>query len=213
MAYKFIKVDDKFDIRKNFWELNNQIKYIDPYKQLYDNDKSPDKSLSSLDMYSIYLYCDPSYSNKIYRLEEKSKRDAILAYHPKFNWDDELISKCILTYPEMCLTPAARMFVAAEKELAKRLEFMQNTPYERSQVVKDKNGAIVYVAGKPLITDSTVTLLETMQKNTAVINKQYDAIRKLFEEEQKGEIRIYGGGEETLMDEGGLIIPTDDDDD
>jgi NAD(P)H-flavin reductase len=202
--YRFVKINFPVTLTENIWKTNPQLKYIPPFSELYNSDSSEEHKQSSDIMTSIILYTDPRYENKIYRLEEQLKISTIKAFCEDFDLENDLITKCIIAYPDCCLTPAARAFIREEKELSKRTDYMEQTPYVKAEAVRDKNGAIVYVSGKPMMIEGTVRELEMMKKNTLAIYKQYEQVKKIFEEEQKGEIRIHGGGEETLMDEGGF---------
>jgi len=207
--YRFVKIQFPLDIRKDFWENNFQVSLIEPFKGLYDRDKSKDKSKSSKEMYCIFLFCDPSYENKIYRLQIDQKKSAILAYNPDFNFNDPLIAECLLAYPEHCLTPAAKAFRIEEESLVKRTKFIDEAEYTFPEVVKDKNGAIVYVAGRPMQTPGTAKDIDAMRKLTLDIYKKYDQVRKMFEEEQN-ELRLFGGGRETALEKNQLVIIEDD---
>jgi len=208
--YRFVKIQFPLDIRKDFWENNFQVSLIEPFKGLYDRDKSKDKSKSSKEMYCIFLFCDPSYENKIYRLQIDQKKSAILAYNPDFNFNDPLIAECLLAYPEHCLTPAAKAFRIEEESLVKRTKFIDEAEYTFPEVVKDKNGAIVYVAGRPMQTPGTAKDIDAMRKLTLDIYKKYDQVRKMFEEEQN-ELRLFGGGRETALEKNQLVIIEDED--
>lgn len=205
--YRFIKINFPVTLKENIWVLNPQLKYIQPYKTLHDTDDGGDKS--SAIMTCIILYSDPRYENKIYRLEEKSKMDAITAYCEDFKLDDPLVSEIISSYPNDCLTAAARAFKIEEESLTKRTKFIDEAEYTFPEVVKNKDGAIVYVGGRPAMTPGTAKDIDAMRKTTLDIYKKYEMVRKMFEEEMRGEIRIYGGGEETLIDEGGLQLIED----
>ena len=63
--YRFINIPQKFDIDVDFWEYNPQVKYIEPYKTMYEQDDTADKSVSSKHLWCICLYLELSYANKI----------------------------------------------------------------------------------------------------------------------------------------------------
>jgi len=75
MAYKFINVGT-FNINQNFWELNPQLIYIKPFALLYERDDSKNHSVSSKEMWCIWLHEDPSYENKVYRQKGEHKVDS-----------------------------------------------------------------------------------------------------------------------------------------
>lgn len=208
MQYKFIKVTFPVDLKENVWQKNPQLKYIEPYKKLYETDSGGEES--SLTLKCIMLDCDPSYDNKIGKLEDSMKRNAILAYNPKFDFEDELVLQIKTAYVNDCLTPAARAFKIEEDALIKRAKFIESAEYTFPEVLRDNKGAVVYAAGKPVMMPGTARDIDAMRKLTLDIYKKYEMVKKMFEDEQKGVVRLYGGGEETLMDEGGLIELQDD---
>lgn len=205
----FVNVTPPFDIKVNFWTNNYQIAMITPFKKLYARDKSKDKETSSKEMWCLWLWCDTSSENKMRRLNEDIKKDAILTYYPKFNFEDEVIMECMEMYDTFLLTPAARAFKEEEESLAKRAKFIKETEYTFDSVAKDAKGAIVYVAGKPLTIKGTAKDLDSMRANTLKLYQQYDEVRKMFMEEENN-LRIWGGGTESLLDSSGLIEFEDD---
>lgn len=200
----FVKVVPPFDIRTNFWDNNYQIALIQPFKKLYDRDTTKDKIVSSKEMWCIWLHEDPSSENKIGKLPQIQKLDSIRIYYEDFDVEDADIKECITSYNMYCLTPAAKAFKEEEASLIKRATFMSEKEYTFDDVAKDKNGAIVYVAGKPLIIKGTATELDKMRANTLKIYQQYSEVRKMFLDEENN-VRIWGGGTEGLLDEGNLI--------
>jgi len=46
--------------------------------------------------------------------------------------------------------------------------------------------------------------LDAMRKNTLTIYKQYEEVKKMFEEEQ-GELRVHGGRKESIFEKGELL--------
>ena len=114
--YKFINSANG-DYKINFWEINPQLTLIAPFRELYERDKSKNKETSSLEMWCVFMYCDPSYDNKIYRLPPDKKLDAIKFLNNDFNKEEEVIAKCITEYDVHCLTSAARAFKEEELSL------------------------------------------------------------------------------------------------
>ena len=198
MAYRFINTGT-FNINQNFWELNPHLIYLDPFRKLYTQDDSKDKTVSSKQMWCIWLHEDPSYENKIYRQTGEVKLSSILYYYPEFDINNPLIQECINTYNSRCLTAAARAFKLEEVKLLDRAKLRSNTPYRFDEVVGyDKMGRAQILPG-------TVKDLEMMDKNTLNVYKQYEEVKRMFEEEQ-GELRVHGGRRETLREKGNLTL-------
>jgi len=210
--YKFINGSNG-DYSLNFWTLNPQITLINPFRKLYERDTTKDKSVSSLEMWCVYMYCDPSYDNKIYRLPPDKKLEAINYLAPNFDKDnDEVIQECIEQYDIHCLTSAARAFKEEEISLLKRAEFIKDAPYTFDEIATSRNGDYLYTKqGTPIMIKGTAKDLDAMRKNTLTIYKQYEEVKKMFEEEQ-GELRVHGGRKESIFEKGELLEVTDDTD-
>lgn len=211
MTYQFIKVNPPFDINVNFWSNNPQVALIEPFRELYENDNNPNKETSSKVAWCCWLYSDPNYENKVYRLPIDQKKSTILYYYPEFDFDDEIIKKCLSSYDELLLTPAAKAFKIEEMSLIKRAKFLEESEYSFPTPVLDANGKQVFIAGKPVFNPGTAKDLDMMRKSTAVIVKEYEKAKKVFEEEQKADLRVYGGGTETALDKGYLMLIEDED--
>lgn len=202
MSYKLVNIGT-FNINHNFWELNPQLIYMQPFRKLYERDKTKDKSLSSKEMWCIWLHEDPNYENKIYRQDSDVKLESIKYYYPDFDTKDEVIAECIKQYDTKLVTAAARAFKLEEQTLIQRAELCNTTPYRFDEVVGyDKTGRAQIIPG-------TVKDLEMMKKNTLSIYKQYEEVKRMFEEEQ-GDLRVHGGRKETLREKGQLIIDIED---
>lgn len=205
----FVKIQPPFDVRVNFWDKNYQIAFIHPFNVIYEKDTTKDKSESSAIMWGIWLHQDPSSENKIGKLPKDQKIDSIRRYCPKFDENDDDIKACLSVYDQYCLSSAAKAFKEEEMSLTKRSKFITETEYTFDSVAKDNKGAIVYVAGKPLTIKGTATELDRMRANTLKIYQQYQEVQKMFMEEE-GNVRIWGGGTESMLDEGSLIDIDDD---
>lgn len=203
--YKFVKLDDKFDIRKNFWTDNFQCCYISPFKELYERDVSPDKVASSRLCWSVWLYCDPSFSNKIGKLREEEKKSAILSYCPEFNFNDELIIQCLLKYDDLCLSEAARTFKRTLRNLEKFQSLLEEKLDEEGltfdEFVPIGNNRFANKKG-------TAAQILDIKKKLSQLWSEYEKVKRLFEEEQ-GTMQLYGGGKPTIIEEGGLTMIPD----
>lgn len=205
--YKFFHIRTPVDLNYNIWIENQQLKYIEPFKSLYEQDESVDKKFSSDIMYCIWLYLDPSYQNKIGKLPEEEKRSAILSYCPEFDFNDELINKCIIAYPEKCLSEAAFRF----KKSLKSIEILQDAIDERLATEGVTFNETINIGNNRYIKrEGTAKQIASIKKEMIVLWKEYEKIKKIFEEEQN-ELRLYGGGKQTLLESGGLIMIKDDD--
>jgi hypothetical protein len=194
----FVIVPDKWNYRHNFWDYNFQLSSIGTFKELYEEDQSENKELSSQKAWIVWLLSDPSPKNRIWRLENDMKRESISYWYPDINIDDPLIQECIANYDLYAMTPAARVFKALEAKLIERGEMIKNTPYTMDEHIGfDKTG-------RAQIKPGTAKDLETMAKNTLVIFKSYEDAKRSFLDEFENNGRVWGGREETFRERGEL---------
>lgn len=206
MAYKFISVGEKFDIEENFWERNGQIRFIEPFKKLYDRDTTENKKASSKEMFCIYLYCDPSYTNKIGKLPEVEKKSAILSYYEEFDFEDPVIQQCITEYDTKCLSEAAQKF----KRTLNSIELYQRLVDKKIDEGLTLDTLVQVGPNRWVNSKGTANQIVDLKKKVTQVWFEYEKISKLFEEEQ-GNIVLYGGGKPTVMEEGGLVLLDDED--
>lgn len=205
--YRFIYIPEKY-YQASVWKENTWLRMIEPFKGLYDRDLTEDKRKSNLDMIAIWLYCDPSYQNKIGKLKEEQKKQAILAFHPEFDFDDDLIVKCIVAYPDVILTDAARALVRSLRAI-ERLQDIIEEQLAKGDLTLDE--MIPIGNNRWIKKEGTAKQLLDLKSKLAKTWKEFMPIQKAFEEEQVAEGRMYGGGQRTLLDEGGLQLLEDED--
>lgn len=178
-----------------------------PFKELYDRDASENKEVSSREMLCIYSYCDPSYDNKIYRLEESEKRSAIKSYHPDFDFNDEVINKCIMAYPEMCLSDAAKEFTKSLDQIRKFKDLIDDMITTKGLTLDEK---VVSPRGREEKVEGTAKQLLGLKKAMHLLWKEFFPLKTAFEEEMK-DAKLFGGGRETALERGTLMILPDED--
>lgn len=205
--YRFVKINHPVDIRENFWNLNYQLRFISPFKQLYDRDMSPDKDISSKEMICIYSYCDPNYDNKIYRLAEEEKRSAIKSYYSDFDFIDEVINQCILEYPEMCLSDAAKEFMKSLNQIRKFKDLIDEMITTKGLTLDEK---VISPRGREEKVEGTAKQLLGLKKAMHLLWKDFFPLKSAFEEEMKN-AKLFGGGRETAMERGTLQLISDED--
>lgn len=208
--YKFVKIKPPFDIRKNFWEENFQVSLIEPFKTLYERDTTQDKRKSSNEMWCIWIYTDPSLDNKLYRQPDSQKKSAILSYYPEFDFKDPAIATCFTAYSEMCLSDAKREYDSAIKSLRILTESISNRVNSEEltldEVVTFRNNR--GTEQDKLVKGKARQILELLERCDKQFMK-FEKVRQLFFEEE-AQMILYGGGELSLVEEGGLLEIADD---
>lgn len=166
------------NIEEDFWNLNQEIKYMSPFNKIYSNDLSKDKVYSSQVMWAIYLYTDPE--SRFHRMSEDEKREEIsLNYlgNKDFNWDDEQIKELVEGYQNKLLTKLQKSYLRLLKKLEDRDTFISKTPYN------EKNAQT----------------LDKMFANSSAIYEQLAEIENQLNEEKKSG-QIKGGRKESLSE-------------
>jgi len=207
MAYRFVNIPEKFDIDIDFWDSNFWLKFIKPFDELYALDNGG-KHSSKL-AWCLWLECDPSYQNKIGKLQKEEKRSAILTYYPKFDYNDELLTRCMVAYDEHCLSDAARTLKRTLNNIARFQEALEKK-MDSEELTWD---VLVEVAPKKWVNQKgTAGQILDISKKLTQTWKEYEPVKRIFEEEQHS-MQLYGGNKPTLVEEGGLIMLPDEDDD
>jgi hypothetical protein len=178
----------------DFFTLNPSLKYLEPFSKIKD----------SRLMWSIWMWCDPSPDNKLYRINPEARLIAIKRYCKKFDIEDTFIKECIDAYSNYYLLPAARAFKEMEELLVSRKEILTALQDELKRLASTNPMAF---ADKDTI--ALMGKVESMHANTLKISMLYAEARKVFEEEVVNP-KVYGGRQETIREKGELIIPKED---
>jgi hypothetical protein len=119
-----------FDTDVSFWKTYPQFKVLDPFKELYKDDKSRDKANSSQKMWAIAFLCDPSKSNPYRNLSRKDKQHLIARdFLKQENFDWFTLKEVIAFYDKCLLTQEQKSLLAWKNKMEERDFFLANTPY------------------------------------------------------------------------------------
>lgn len=128
-------VIDNFQPGVSFWDVNPQFLIVNPFKRIYDDDKSKLKKNSSLLMWFVAFCYDRR--SKYFKLQpdgEDGKHYIIgLDYcgNPNFYTDNkENLDECIAMFIKMSYTPMERHLKTWEDLLDKRTKFLQSQDYD-----------------------------------------------------------------------------------
>ena len=197
MAYRFINIG-VLGIEENIWKLNPQLPYTQPFKKLYDQDKSKDHEASSKDLWCVWMLEDPSYQNKVFQLEPTLKMETIMNYHPGFKVEDALILEIRQVYPELCLSISARAFALETGTFVDRSEIFKGNKYTLDSYETDPK------TSRTKLVKGTASELDAIRGRTLKIFENYKKVEAMFEEEQAGS-RVQGSGREETHRERGLL--------
>lgn len=118
-----------FDTDKNFWKEHPQFKILDPFKELYKDDKSREKAHSSQKMWAIAFLCDTSKNNPYRNLSLKDKEDLIAKdFLKNENFDWFTVKEIIDFYKKCLLTQEDKSLIAWKNKMEEFDKFIANTP-------------------------------------------------------------------------------------
>lgn len=168
------------NVDENFWELNPEIKYIQPFKFTYDASK--DKEQSSKWMWAVYLYCDPD--SRFARMEEDDKEKEIVENYLGLSVEQSPFQTnefkgLIEAYKDKILSKLQKSYNRLLKKLEERDNFIASTKY----------------------TENNAKKLDDMFANSSKIYQQLKAIEDELETEKKSG-NIKGGRKESLSERG-----------
>lgn len=188
-----------FNTGDNFWVLNPQFQSINPFKRLYDSDKSRNKSTSSKKMWFIVQAMDDSPNNVFRNLlfEEKvNKLSEDFMLDPNYYTDNEQdLQQYMETYDKFHTTAARRALEEWKEKIIDRSGFIKRTPYTMDSFTQDED------TGKFVKTAGTAKMLDDMMKNSNQIYALYHTILKDLTKEDE-DSKIKGGQKLSLSDEG-----------
>lgn len=182
----FTNINKSLSGNENFWNLNAHMIYVEPFSDLYSQDKSKNKEESSKTMWCILWMEDPDEEvNKYYRIPKDERLEICSKYHPSYDEDYPLTRECREKYPHLCLDA---------DQLAYKLQ-------------KDQLIEISQFLSKQEITLTTVKDIIDLKARMPKIYQDFDKVSKLFEK-NKADQRIFGGRKQTAR-ERNLIQPDD----
>lgn len=182
----FTNINKSLSGNENFWNLNAHMIYVEPFSDLYSQDKSKNKEESSKTMWCILWMEDPDEEvNKYYRIPKDERLEICSKYHPSYDEDYPLTRECREKYPHLCLDA---------EQLAYKLQ-------------KDQLIEISQFLSKQEITLTTVKDIIDLKARMPKIYQDFDKVSKLFEK-NKADQRIFGGRKQTAR-ERNLIQPDD----
>ena len=169
---------NNFDIDANYWDVDPQLKVIEPFASLYNEDKTKKKGTSSLYMWAVALHADPE--SRLFKIGKESKENIIYNDYIKskkedFSWD--VVKEHIEAYKKLYLTQAQRSLVDWEEKLEERGKFLKGVPY-------------------------TLEDGDTLDKMLAATSKLYDHYEKILERlaDEEAEGQTKGGRIESISE-------------
>lgn len=186
----------------NFWDLNTQLKLIQPFNMLYARDDSSDKGISSKEMWCIFFMCEPDEDeNKFFRIPVDERYEMLKeTFFSSFNKSNLIVKECMEQYPILCLTAVQRALKDEKEMLMKRAKFLKEQEY-----TLDKYDVITGPGGRPVrvTLPGTAKQLDTMHKATKTIMDNFKLIENDFFSE-KSQSQLKGNRKESKSEKGDI---------
>ena len=182
---------------------NPHLKHIEPFKTLYDRDKSKDKRRASDEFYAMFVMCSPDENvNKWIKLPEE-ERKVIVEKSLKINWEDSVFQKCLKEYPNLCMTTAEKTLLTIRNKLLERDQFLKNSPYTSDVYARDLNGNYISKGNTFLVDKLSADKIDAMIKSSTGLYKELADAEKMFNIDKdnfsiKGQRRVTDTEDRTL---------------
>jgi len=170
---------NSWNIESNFWEVNTHFKAIDLYGTIYQNDKSKNKTDSSILMWALAFYC--SFNSKFRQLSEKERKELIskdILKNSKFDWKS--IEKLIQGW-DMFKSPSMKLMVEWERLINEKTIFLKTLTYNA---------------------ENADTIEKLLTSNTKLYKEYEDILARLSQEQDGGSVK--GGSKESLLEVGDI---------
>lgn len=175
-----MSVINQYKPEVNYWEVDPQLVAIEPFKTLYEKDKTKNKRGSSQKMWAVAFFSDPE--SRFYNYSEEEKLDVIksdiIGKDKKFSWDE--LKDHIRGYMKLYMTQAERTLYTWNRKLEERDKYLNNVPYSELSLDEAKK-------------------LDTLISNTPDLYSQYEKILETIREEEV-EGKTKGNRKESLTE-------------
>lgn len=193
-------VSDVFE--NNIYDLNPHLKYLPIYKDIFERDKSKDKTKSSNEMWAIFILESFDEETNKYLAYPIDLRLQVIK-EKEVNIEDELWKKAKERYSIDLMSKAEKSLKAIYEQLDARKEFLDANPYTVQWYDIDEQG-------KPMKAGNTLVpkYLKPAEKDKMVLETEdlYNALKRsqdLFVKD-KNNRRVVGGRNESLSEQGKL---------
>lgn len=199
----FTKINKDFNFNVNFWTLNPQMQFIEPFNKLYKMDDGGEKS--SKYMWSVFFMTDPDDEvNIMFRLPEFERRKSVENFFPEIDWENKVFKECLEQYPFKCLTAVQRALLEEFDSLIQRVKILRETPYTLDDYMREEeSGDYIYdKSGKPIPIKGTAKQLDDMRAKSKKFYEDIEVTIKKFMDEKADESRVWGGRKQTISELG-----------
>jgi hypothetical protein len=130
------------DLKDNIIIVAPECLVIEPFKSIWEKDKSKDKT-QAFNMIK-YTWYYASFKSPFFQHSNSDKHKLIVDHilkEPKFKMTQDLLD-CISMYDKIHTTPAMRLFRAVQESINKMEEFFKNVEYDEDSITKIQKAII-----------------------------------------------------------------------
>jgi len=130
------------DLKDNIIIVAPECLVIEPFKSIWEKDKSKDKT-QAFNMIK-YTWYYASFKSPFFQHSNSDKHKLIVDHilkEPKFKMTQDLLD-CINMYDKIHTTPAMRLFRAVQESINKMEEFFKNVEYDEDSITKIQKAII-----------------------------------------------------------------------
>jgi len=130
------------DLKDNIIIVAPECLVIEPFKSIWEKDKSKDK-IQAFNMIK-YTWYYASFKSPFFQHSNSDKHKLIVDHilkEPKFKMTQDLLD-CINMYDKIHTTPAMRLFRAVQESINKMEEFFKNVEYDEDSITKIQKAII-----------------------------------------------------------------------
>lgn len=201
---QFVNISAAEVFQGNPYLANPHLTMIEPYKSIYNRDKSKDKKRASNEFYAIWVLVSPDESENKWMKISPERVKEIIAEVIKIDWNDELIIEAIKDYPTKCFTIAEKTLKGIHDKLLERDKFLKDSPYTMDYYMKDSKGGYVSKGNSFVLSSLPPKEIDIMIKNSVPLYKELAEAQKLFSI-TKDEMKIRGSRKATDLEDGTLF--------
>lgn len=167
-----LSIVNSFDLKQSFWKLNPQFKGLDPFKTLYIDDQSKNKSVSSSLMWGLAFYYDSE--SILQNLPLKYKMDRVRKEFGGVDIEDVRIKPYAEEFEFLCTSEAERALRGWEEKMRQRTAMLAEVEYTPDNAVElDK-----ILSATPKLFIELQRLKESVLKETSLEGKAMGGIRE-----------------------------------
>lgn len=166
--------------------IDEEAYALQPFRKIWDRDKSKDKFTAIQELGFIYFYCDPR-SDYMFIADDTERAERIIADEGMGKWLPDKVVKEAVEFYNSFKTTTSLLIESSRKSAAKLRHFLETIDFTE----EDKSGRLKY---------NPAQIVSTMKEVIKLI-EVFDKAEKLAIQEQVETSKMRGGGEKTVFED------------